>query len=62
LGFVCSSIFLIGGIILLKIGAFIKNIMINIGDINDKLKNIDENIEIVYKDKIFDESNDSPNE
>ena len=64
LGFVCSSIFLIGGMILLKIQEVYKNIVkdsIVNDNIFEKLKNIDENIEIVYKEKIFDDSNDSKN-
>ena len=59
LGFICGSIFVIGGVILLKMNTFINNLMINISNIYEKLKNLDENIEIVYKEKIFDESDDS---
>jgi len=59
LGFVCGSIFLIGGIILLKVDSFVKTLMLNIGNIYEKLKNIDENFETVYEDKIFEESNDN---
>jgi hypothetical protein len=44
LGFVCGSIFIVGGMILLKLHA-----------VHNKLQNIDENIEIVYKDKLFEE-------
>ena len=62
LGFVCGSIFLFGGIILLKISSFTKDVMVNIGNIYEKIQNIDENIEIIYKDKIFDKSDDSPDE
>ena len=51
LGFVCSSIFLIGGMMLLKLDT--------IDDKLDTLNNIDENIQIVYKEKILDDSNNS---
>ena len=59
LGFVCGSIFIIGGVILLKMDSFIVKLRIDIRNIYDKLNNLDENIEIVYKEKIFDDSNDS---
>jgi hypothetical protein len=63
LGFVCSSIFIIGGVIILKIQEVHKYIVenININNIYEKLKNIDENIEIVYEEKLFDESDNAPN-
>jgi len=55
LGFVCGSIFLVGGMILLKLHAVH-------GKLESKLENIDENIEIVYKDKLFEETPVSENE
>jgi len=55
LGFVCGSIFLVGGMILLKLQTIDKNLL----GIFSKLDNIDENIEIVHKEKIFEESSNS---
>jgi len=55
LGMVCGSIFIVGGMILLKLNSVNNSIT---GFLYKKLKNIDENIEIVYKDKIFEETKD----
>ena len=62
LGFVCGSIFIFGSLILLKIDSVNDKKIILWNKIYEKLNNIDENIEIVYKEKIFDDSEEVNNE